>query len=164
MRFAYADPPYLGCAHLYPEHPDAGRWEDPASHLELMHDLDAQFDGWALSATAPSLTELLPGAPDGTRVAAWVKPFAAYKRNVRVAYTWEPVLWKRSTPRRPDDPVGRDHLSAVVTLKRGTIGAKPDAFSRWLQVLLGWQPGDEVVDLFPGSGAVSRVTSELRLL
>ncbi len=36
------------------------------------------------------------------------------------------------------------------------IGAKPAAFCRWIFDLLGAQPGDELVDLFPGSGGVSR--------
>ena len=81
----------------------------------LMAELDLDYDGWALSCSIPSLAHLLPAAPPGTRVAAWVKPFAAYKRNVRVAYTWEPVLWKRTAPRRdrrprrPRPPVLSDH-------------------------------------------------------
>ena len=30
MRFAYADPPYLGCGKLYvSHHPDARDWDDP---------------------------------------------------------------------------------------------------------------------------------------
>jgi hypothetical protein len=163
-RFAYADPPYVGKAWRYPEHGDAGRWDDPAAHVALMAELDAGYDGWALSASAPSLAVLLPAAPPGTRVAAWVKPFAAYKRNVRVAYTWEPVLFRRTLARRPGEPVGRDHLSAPITLGRGTIGAKPAAFARWLIVLLGMLPDDELVDLFPGSGAVGAATSIPRLL
>jgi len=156
-KFAYADPPYLGCAHLYPEHPDAARWDDPASHVALMAQMDASFDGWAMSASAPSLRDLLPASPAGTRVAAWVKPFAAFKRNVRVAYTWEPVLFHRHLPRRPDEPVGRDHLSASITLRRGFTGAKPEAFARWIMDLLGALPTDEIIDLFPGSGAVGAI-------
>lgn len=35
-------------------------------------------------------------------------------------------------------------------------GAKPAAFCRWLFDLLGAQAGDQLVDLFPGSGGVSR--------
>lgn len=35
------------------------------------------------------------------------------------------------------------------------MGRKPLAFSVWLFALLGMRPGDELVDLFPGSGAVS---------
>lgn len=162
MRFAYADPPYVGCAGYY-DHPDASSWDDPARHVALMAAMDADYDGWALSASVPSLADLLPAAPTGTRVAAWVKPFAAYKRNVRVAYTWEPVLWKRTAPRRADDPVGRDHLAAVITLQRGLVGAKPESFARWLLVLLGWQPGDELADLFPGSGIIGQTAERIML-
>lgn len=162
LLFAYADPPYVGCSKLY-GHPDSARWDDPAEHVQLMHQIDADFDGWALSASVPSLAQLLPDAPAGTRVAAWVKPFAAYKRNVRVAYTWEPVLWKRTTDRRPGEPVGRDHLSANITLRRGTVGAKPEAFAAWLRVLFGWIEGDQLVDLFPGSGAIGKSFERWRL-
>ena len=42
MRFAYADPPYLGMGRrMYGRHhPDAARWDDPASHLDLLKSLD----------------------------------------------------------------------------------------------------------------------------
>jgi hypothetical protein len=96
-------------------------------------------------------------------VAVWVKPFAAYKRNVRVAYTWEPVIWKRTAERREDEPVGRDHLSCPITLQKGLTGAKPEAFARWLLVLLGWKEGDVLYDLFPGTGVIGRIASESRL-
>jgi hypothetical protein len=157
LRFAYADPPYVGQAKLYPEHPDAVRWDDPAEHIALMRQLDEEYDGWALSCSSPSLGTLLASAPAGVRVAAWVKPFAAFKRNVRVAYTWEPVIWRRIAPRRPDDPVGRDHVSVGITLRKGLTGTKPEPFAEWLLKLLGWQPGDELVDLFPGLGTISLV-------
>lgn len=160
MRFAYADPPYVGCASYY-DHPDAATWNDSAAHVALMAKLERNYDGWALSASSPSLVDLLSAAPLGTRVAAWVKPFAAYKRNVRIAYTWEPVLWHRIALRRPDDPVGRDHLTAPITMRRGLTGAKPDAFNRWLLTLLGWQPGDEFDDLFPGTGGMAEALGQL---
>lgn len=162
LAFAYADPPYVGCSHYY-DHPDAARWDDPAEHVALMAQLDQDYDGWALSCSAPSLAVLLPGAPAGTRVAVWVKPFAAFKRNVRVAYTWEPVLWRRIAPRRDGDPVSRDHLAEPITLRRGLTGAKPDRFASWVMDLLGWQHGDELTDLFPGTGTIGRVAGE-RLL
>ena len=94
MRLAYADPPYFGKGHLYDDTPEAAlreyddiaTWERLAVHL-------AEFDGWALSMNATNLHDLLPLFP-GSRIAVWVKPFAAFKRNVRIAYTWEPVLFK----------------------------------------------------------------------
>ena len=162
MRFAYADPPYVGCSSYY-DHPDSARWDDPAEHVALMHTMEAEYDGWALSLSTPSLAALLPGAPEGTRIGAWVKPFAAFKRNVRVAYTWEPVLFHRIAPRRDGEHVGRDHLAEGITLRRGFTGAKPERFAVWLRVLLGYQEGDALVDLFPGSGAIGNSFDRLRL-
>lgn len=165
MRFAYADPPYLGCAALYPEHPEAARFDEPSAHGELMLRMDTEYDGWALSASAPSLRAILPLAPASARVAAWVKPFAAYKANVRVAYTWEPVLFKPGRDSLRDGaPVGRDHLSQVITLRRGLTGAKPEAFCKWVLTLLGYIDGDTVDDLFPGTGVMGRVVNQGVLL
>lgn len=164
LQFAYADPPYIGCSHLYPEHPESHLWDDPDRHVELMRMMDGQYDGWALSCHEPSLRYLAsPAAELGGRVSAWVKPFAAYKANVRVAYTWEPVIWKRTAERREGDPVGRDHLACGIMMEAGLTGAKPPTFARWLQVLLGWQSGDLFVDLFPGTGIVGRTFDEPRL-
>lgn len=160
MRLGYADPPYLGCAKYYPEHPEAKIWDDVRSHHDLLARLDSEFDGWAYCMTSTTLSAILPGAPDGTRVAAWVKPFAAFKRNVRIAYTWEPVLFKPGRDRSADGaPVGRDHLSEPITLKRGLTGAKPARFNRWVLDLMGYVEGDEVFDLFPGTGGMA---TELR--
>ena len=158
-RLAYADPPYLGCSKLY-DHPDAATWDDPDTHADLMHRMDQAYDGWALSLHVPSLPVLLPRAPSEVRIGAWVKPFAAFKRNVRIAYTWEPVLFRAPRERRPDDPVGRDHVAASITLKKGLTGAKPPEFCRWVLTLLAYQVGDEVDDLFPGTGVMGRVVSE----
>ena len=162
LTLAYADPPYLGCAELYPEHPESWRWDDPQSHADLLAQLDCDYDGWAYSLSSTSLSTLLPLAPEGTRIASWVKPFAAFKKNVRIAYTWEPVFFK---PGRDSSklgaPVGRDHLAESITLKKGLTGAKPDRFNEWVLDLLGFIPGDEVIDLFPGTGGMGRAVSRI---
>ena len=95
MRFAYADPPYLGCGALYAKHhPDALIWDDPKTHRALINRLVADYpDGWALSMGSVNLRTLLPMCPAAVRVASWQKPFAIYKPNVPVAYTWEPVVF-----------------------------------------------------------------------
>lgn len=164
LRLAYADPPYLGCAHLYPEHPDAGRWDDPAAHAELIAELESGYDGWALSMSAKSLPALAPFTPAGARIAAWVKPFAAYKRNVRIAYTWEPLMVK---PARMSSTTGalvtRDHLSAPIATRRGLTGAKPEVFCRWVLALLGYLEGDDVTDMFPGTGIMGAITRQTAL-
>lgn len=36
------------------------------------------------------------------------------------------------------------------------VGAKPPPFARWIFDLLGAAPGDELTDLFPGSGGITR--------
>lgn len=157
MRFAYADPPYVGCANLYPE-------KQEVDHFELLKALDREdLDGWALSASSPSLRYLLPLCPDDVRVMAWVKPFAVFKPNVGVAYAWEPVIVRGGRPRTREMPTVRDWHSEPITLKRGLVGAKPDGFCRWILAVLGYQDGDELIDLFPGTGAMGDAARQLRL-
>src|SRR5271165_23523 len=90
MRIAYADPPYPGCAHLYRKHPD---YAGEVDHVELAQRLESDYDGYILHTASTTLAQVLPLLPKA-RVMAWVKPFAAFKRNVSVAYAWEPVLVK----------------------------------------------------------------------
>lgn len=162
MKLAYADPPYLGQGHQYTDTPEAALrvydsiegWED------LIGRLHSEFDGWALSMTSDNLHDILPLVPRRARVAAWVKPFAAFKKNVRIAYTWEPVLF---VPARDSSklgaPVGRDHLAEPITMRKGFTGAKPERFCSWVMDLLGWVPGDDLADIFPGTGVMERVIS-----
>lgn len=158
-RFAYADPPYLGQGRkLYGKlHPDAADFDRPEAHRALIGRLVDEFpDGWALSASSPSLHTILPMCPPDVRVGAWVKPFASFKANVNPAYCWEPVIFTGGRKLGREVDTVRDYVSAPITLKRGTPGAKPDAFCVWLFNVLGMRPEDELVDLFPGSGAVTR--------
>lgn len=165
MRFAFADPPYLGCARRYREHPDAARWDDPAEHGALMARMEAGYDGWALSAGMNSLQALLPLAPAGVRVAAWVKPFSAAFPTVRVAYAWEPVIYRPARPLTSEGAVPvKDFLVANMALRRGLVGAKPEQFCRWLADLLGYLDGDTLDDLFPGTGVMGRVLRQGVLL
>lgn len=154
MRIAIADPPYIGQSKKhYGNHPDyAGEVDHEALICHLVTDFP---DGWALCCSSPSLRFLLPLCPPETRVMAWVKPFCAFKVNVNPAYAWEPVLVYGGRKRTRDQVTVRDWIAANITLKRGVSGAKPEAFCFWLFEVLGLQPGDELVDLFPGSGAVT---------
>lgn len=43
-----------------------------------------------------------------------------------------------------------------MTMKKGVHGAKPPEFCDWVLNLLGYQQGDIVDDLFPGSGAFTQ--------
>jgi hypothetical protein len=152
-RFAYADPPYIGQAK---KHYSADPQCAEVDHAELLTRLDRDFDGWALSASSPSLFQILPLCPEGTRIAAWVKPFASFKPGVNPAYAWEPVLFKSARKRGRQEPTVRDWHSANITLKRGLSGAKPESVCFWLFDLIGMQPADELTDLFPGTGAVTQ--------
>ena len=124
-------------------------------HQQLIASMCDNFpDGWALSTSSPALKLLLPFCPDGHRIGSWVKPFAVFKPNVNPAYAWEPVIFMGGRKRPRYEPTVRDWISENITLKRGLIGVKPEKVCFWLFSILGAQCGDELVDLFPGSGAV----------
>lgn len=158
MRVAYADPPYPGMSEKhYGDHPD---YDGEVDHHELLARL-ATYDGWLLHTSSTALPDVLAAASavgaDGYRIMAWVKPWCAFKRNVSVAYAWEPVLVK--AVRKPvvrHRVVMRDFVSESMTMRRGLTGAKPEAVCRWAFEVLGLEADDELDDMFPGSGAVAR--------
>lgn len=170
MRFAYADPPYIGQAK---RHYSADPLCAEVDHRELIDRLVADFpDGWALSASTPSLAVILPMCPAGWRMGAWCKSFCAFKRNVRPAYAWEPVIyWGGRNPmngHRAEIPekngkqtTPKDFILEPITLQKGLVGAKPAKVCRWILDLLNAQPGDEVIDLYPGTGIMGRIASEV---
>lgn len=155
-RVAYADPPYPGQSRIhYKDHPD---YAGEVDHYQLVKEL-RDYDAWALSTSSTALKYLLALCPAETRVAAWVKPFAAFK-NQRITMAWEPVLYVAPNgPVARERPFLRDWVSAAPPIFRGensgVHGTKPEGFCFWLFELLGLQPEDEFVDLFPGSGAVT---------
>ena len=160
MRFAFADPPYLGCGARYKEHHDeALAWDDPETHRALVQRLVAEYpDGWLLCLSSPSLHTILPMVPADCRVGAWVKPFCAFKANVTTAYAWEPVIFSGGRKRAREVETVRDWVSSVITLKKGLTGAKPEAFCEWVLDLLNVAEREDVVDdLFPGTGIFGRV-------
>lgn len=153
MKLAYADPPYIGCAHLYPE-------KQEVDHEMLVDLLEAGYDGWVLhaAATAQSAAILAPLMYKvGARQCAWVKPFAAFKRNVPVGYAWEPVYIKpmrKPVVSKRIVPL-RDFISEPITMKRGLTGAKPEKVCHWAFEIAAARPDDELFDLYPGTGAVT---------
>lgn len=186
IKVAYADPPYIGQAkrHYNCEEVD---------HAKLIRRLYTEFpDGWALSCSTPSLRTILNichgvhrevdkwQQPD-YRIAAWVKSFGAFKKGVRPAYMWEPVIFRggrnpangfsHAPPERngkqntPKDffisEIESPAIKEPITLRKGLVGAKPEAVCRWILELLNVQQGDEVVDLFPGTGIMGRVSAEV---
>lgn len=154
MKMAYADPPYPGQAKKhYADDPQCAE----VDHAALITHLVSEYsDGWALSTSSPALQQVLALCPPDVRVMSWVKPFAAFKVGVGVAYAWEPVIVQGGRKRTRAQQTMRDWVSVPITMKRGTHGAKPDAFCYWLFQVLNLQPDDTFVDLFPGSCAVSR--------
>lgn len=157
MKFAYADPPYLGLAKFYAAlHPDAMEWDRPETHARLIERLCDEFcDGWAMSLHTPSLRTILPLCPEDVRVMAWVKPFCSFKPGVGVAYAWEPVIVRGGRKRTREQRTVRDWAAVNITLQRGFVGAKPYDLCAWLFEVLGMERDDEFHDLFPGSGAVT---------
>jgi hypothetical protein len=158
VRFAYADPPYIGQAKRhYADHPD---FAGEVDHAVLVKHL-SEFDAWALSLSTPTLKTILNLCPDDVRVGAWVKPWAVWKPGMSVAYAWEPVIWRGGRKRSRKERTARDWVRANAVMRRKgdpnrTKGTKPEEFCWWLFDVLGAQPDDDFHDLFPGSGAVGR--------
>lgn len=156
MKFAYADPPYPGQARKYRNHPDYGGEVDHAALiLELCRDYP---DGWALSSSGSALRSVLELCPPDVRVAVWHVTNSA-PPGCRAGpwwWCWEPVIV------RGGRPMGNS-IKNVMTCGAPTgfamqtiEGQKPVKFVRWMFGLLGAQPGDDLDDLFPGSGVVGR--------
>lgn len=153
MRFAFGDPPYPGRAHRYYGMPEV-------DHAQLIEQLKVLGpDGWALSTSADALRLVLPLCPKEARVCAWVKPIAPSPRTKGLHNTWEPLIVVGGRQRPPGR---RDWLSAQPARGGGDLpGRKPLAFIAWLWSCLGAAPGDELVDVFPGTGIVGRGWAEL---
>jgi hypothetical protein len=164
LKLGYADPPYPGLAHLYKDHPD---FAGEVDHAKLIAQLEADFDGWILhtSSVAIPIIAAMVGQIEGVRWGAWVKSFAAFKKGVRPAYAWEPIIFKpmrRMAENYTGSFVQRDWIEAPMTMRRGFTGAKPADVCHWAFEVVGAERSDEMVDLFPGSGAVTRAWESYR--
>jgi hypothetical protein len=166
MRFAYADPPYLGQAlRWYGDQPTYGGEVD---HGELIGRLCAEYDGWALSSSAAALRDLLPQCPAGVRVAIWHRTHGEPPGNRgRWWWCWEPVIVHGGRWKYGDGPTVRDVRSGYMHNGQARAhdlpGQKPPEFCRWVLDLLGYVDGDELDDLFPGTGIMGRVLDQGRL-
>ncbi len=191
MRFAYGDPPYPGKARAYySDHPD---FAGEVDHTRLVEQLVTEFpDGWALSTSSealPAVLSLCVAAGVRVRVAAWVRRWRFHADARWPLSAWEPVVYAGGRPSLPavddtsaahrgdasceysDDAAAAARLDALVCLSGPrltdpdrVIGAKPAEFCWWLFDLLGARPGDELVDLFPGSGGISRAWAHFATL
>jgi len=167
LRFCYADPPYIGCAQrFYKDQPD---YAGEVDHKALLQQLYDDFsDGWALSSHPRGLWDLLPMIPKSwkCRIAAWCKPFGTIGAFGTPMNCWEPVIFRGGRKRDrdggsiPDFVVTNGYYSRFgnpgAKQTRGLAGAKPDEFCYWIFELLNMQSGDDFVDLFPGTGRVTR--------
>lgn len=180
IRLAYADPPYPGLSkRYYGDHPD---FAGEVDHRALIESL-SQYDGWALSTSARALPLILALCPQGVRVAAWHRGERP-TRSYGPLNAWEPVIFwggRLDVERDASIAAGRDasileaqrvarsrddgsrRTDSLVLFSRPrltdplrVVGAKPAGFCRWMFDLLGAEPFDEFVDVFPGSGGVQR--------
>ena len=164
FRAAYADPPYPGLAHYY----EGQGVAEEVDYPELLAKLDAEYDAYAVSIHMNGLREVLHKLDPKIRIGAWCKPWARFKRSIRVQYCWEPVLYytPRNSPPKAGDTWGesaavRDYCLVNSSMKTVMVngkkfkGVKPPEFCFWVFDLLGLTPEDELADVYPGSGAVS---------
>ena len=155
MKFAYADPPYFkqGKKHYGKLHDQAEIWDGKQAHWDLIDRLMGEYpDGWALSCNPSDLSWIIKH--DGIRICAWTKTFHQI-RPVTNQYAWEAVLLYGGRTVYKRKPMVRDWLSCSIAMKKGLVGAKPDAFNQWILDLLNYENGDTLDDLFPGSNSMA---------
>ena len=174
MKLAIADPPYppLRCvngrfhrrASRYyggrPEsktdngpdcHPDAEHWDNPLSHRQLLESLLDQYDGFAI-ATAPDGLEAYAPIHCACKIMAWVKPTAQPGPHL-IRSMWEPVICLTPKGRRSNRAAGCSVPGVLIEAapRKNFVGAKPKKWFEWVLAAMGYEKGDEVVDIFKGS-------------
>lgn len=152
-RFAYFDPPYPGLARkYYRNEPTYGGEVDHAALVQRAESVG--LTGWALSTSEAALRDVLPLCPLGARVCPWVKPHGVPRATHGIHNAWEPLIIVRGRQRPPGK---RNWLSALPARGGGTLpGRKPIAFAAFLFTMLGMLPGDDLIDVYPGTGIISR--------
>ena len=156
MRFAYADPPYytMGKKMYGSLHSEAAIWDEKATHIELIDRLlDEYPDGWAMSCNPANLHWLLANR-ENIRICAWAKTFHQI-RGTTNQFAWEALLLYGGRKDNNRKPMVRDWLSCPIAMRKGLQGAKPDAFNNWVLDLLNYKDGDQLDDLFTGTGSMS---------
>ncbi len=194
-RFAYADPPYPGLARRYYGCDEVDHCELVAKLVQDFPDGWALSTSaaalQAVLALCPSGVRVCVWVK-GARATTAVRARNAFEplivaggrlRHVAVSSSTRrgelaTTDASRSTPTTPvasagGRPVAPDLRDVLQWGGRqhshpgALVGMKPAAFCEWMFRLLGAAAGDELVDLFPGSGAVSRAwglyTSQLEV-
>ena len=156
MKAAYADPPYPGCAKRH-----YGPNAQEIDHRKLIDGLEDNFDCWTLSTASTTLRDILPLCPPEIRICAWVKPFAATPPNIMPFYAWEPIILKPAERKGKHKYFVRDWVMASPPIyhkktKSNCHGQKPQEFCKWLFEIMELTPEDELTDMFPGSGVVTK--------
>ena len=183
-RFAYADPPYPGKAHYYRRHPDYAGEVDHEALIRRLSTYDGWALSTSAEAL-PHVLALTVAQGLNVRVAAWIRGPRPHATARYALNAWEPVIYvpvaldvAGDASRTPADETDASRLatpdpsrgagvvrrvdtlthgvSPMLTLPGRVIGAKPAAFCRWMFDLIGATPGDELDDLFPGSGMVGK--------
>jgi hypothetical protein len=137
-------------------HPRAAEWDDPARHRQLLLELLAEYDGFAI-ATSPDGISAYGVLPAACRVMAWIKPNAQPGAH-RIRSTWEAVIIYPPVGRRSNRN-GIGSVTDVLTcpIRAGFRGAKPPQWTAWILAALTHNPDtDTVDDLFTGSGQVGK--------
>lgn len=177
MRLAIADPPYLGRANRWygtgrghgagrgrpDSHPSAQDWDLLDTHLDLLARLEHDYDGWAYAGAPDSLPAIAHAIPAQAQVLVWHRG-NAIPNGGRIRTTWEYVIARIPNGRTSRDSglAVDDHLTAGIENRQRFVGAKPAAWTRWVLAVLGHTPGvDVVVDIFPGSGAITHTLDGL---
>lgn len=146
-------------------HPEASKWDDLDEHRRLLLHLVENYDGWAIATTPDGLQAYFP-LPLNAQIMAWHRP-TAMRGGGRLIERWEPVIIY--VPEGRNNRRGRG-VSNVLTAvapsarngRKSFVGSKPDSWTEWILDALGFDPAlDTVADLFPGSGAVSRVVERM---
>jgi hypothetical protein len=74
----------------------------------------------------------------------------------RARCAWEPVIFCGGRPVENWTLLDWVHAAPPRRMPGQVVGTKPGKFSRWVFDCLGALPGDTLVDVFPGSGAVDK--------
>jgi hypothetical protein len=137
-------------------HDEASEWDDPARHAALLTELLDTADGFAI-ATCPDGIAAYGEVPPAMRIMAWVKP-NAQPGSHRLRSLWEPVLLYAPEGRRSNrGGMGLVPDVLIHPIEAGFIGKKPQRWTHWVLDALSYQPDvDTALDLFPGSGEVTR--------
>lgn len=180
MRLAIADPPYppfVGAggrknraSRWYGDgqrsrtdrppdfHPAAGEWDDLERHRQLLGDLLAEYDGFAIATSWDGIEAYRP-LPKEARIMVWVKPNAQPGAH-RLRSMWEAVILYPPRGRRSNlGGIGTtpDVLVCPAPNRKKFRGAKPAKWTEWVLSALSYDAAtDTLDDLFVGSGAVTQ--------